>query len=84
LPLGASLKLQNILAKLSKELRQINNKFKNTKQLRTSVIINWLKQYNLRKTQYFAGHRYISSTEKYQQDDLESLHKTINTFHPFS
>ena len=84
LPLGTSLKLQNILAKITKELRQINNKFKNTKQLRTSVIINWLKQYNLRKTQYLAGHRYISSTEKYQQDDLESLHKTINTFHPFS
>lgn len=84
LPLGTSLKLQNILAKITKELRQINNKFKNTKQLRTSVIINWLKQYNLRKTQYFAGHRYISSTEKYKQDDLESLHKTINTFHPFS
>jgi len=38
----------------------------------------------LRKTQVFAGHRYISSTEKYQQDDLENLHKTINTFHPFS
>ena len=84
LPLGTSLNLQNILAKITKELRQINNKFNSTKQIRTSVIINWLKQYNLRKTQYFAGHRYISSTEKYQQDDLESLHKTINTFHPFS
>ncbi len=84
LPLGTSLNLQNILAKITKELKQINNKFNSTKQIRTSVIINWLKQYNLRKTQYFAGHRYISSTEKYQQDDLESLHKTINTFHPFS
>jgi integrase/recombinase XerD len=46
LPLGTSLNLQNILAKITKELREINNKFKNTKQLRTSVIINWLKQYN--------------------------------------
>ena len=84
LPLGSSLKLQNSLAKITKELKQINHKFIDTKQIRTSVIVNWLKQHNLRKVQYLAGHRYISSTERYQQDDLESLHKTINTFHPFS
>jgi site-specific recombinase XerD len=84
LPLGSSLKLQNSLSKITKELKKINYKFIDTKQLRTSVIVNWLKQHNLRKVQYLAGHRYISSTERYQQDDLESLHKTINIFHPFS
>jgi site-specific recombinase XerD len=84
LPLGSSLKLQNSLSKIVKELKKINHKFIDIKQIRTSVIVNWLKQHNLRKVQYFAGHRYISSTERYQQDDLESLHKTINTFHPFS
>lgn len=84
LPLGSSLKLQNSLAKIVKELKKINHKFINLKQIRTSVIVNWLKQYNLRKVQYLAGHRYISSTERYQQDDLESLHKTINIYHPFS
>ena len=84
LPLGTSLKLQNSLTKITKELKKINHKFIDVKQIRTSVIVNWLKQYNLRKVQYLAGHRYISSTERYQQDDLESLHKTINTFHPFS
>ena len=84
LPLGSSLKLQNSLAKITKELKKINHKFIDVKQLRTSVIVNWLKQYNLRKTQYLAGHRYISSTERYQQDDLESLHETIHTYHPFS
>ncbi len=84
LPLGTSFKLQNSLAKITKELKAINHKFIDVKQIRTSVIVNWLKQHNLRKVQYLAGHRYISSTERYQQDDLESLHKTINTFHPFS
>ena len=84
LPLGSSLKLHNSLSKIVKELKKINNKFIDIKQIRTSVIVNWLKQYNLRKVQYLAGHRYISSTERYQQDDLESLHKTINMFHPFS
>jgi integrase/recombinase XerD len=31
-----------------------------------------------------AGHKYISSTEKQQQDDLESLHETVHMFYPFS
>lgn len=84
LPLGSSLKLQNSLVKITKELKKINHSFINLKQIRTSVIVHWLKQYNLRKAQYFAGHCYISSTERYKQDDLENLHKTINTFHPFS
>jgi len=80
--LGKSNNLQNIFRKINKSLREINNKYINVNQIRTSVIINWLSQYNLRKTQYFAGHRFISSTEKYQQDDLESLHETINLYHP--
>lgn len=80
--LGESKSLQNIFRNINKSLREINNKYINVNQLRTSVIINWLAQYNLRKTQYLAGHRFISSTEKYQQDDLESLHETINNFHP--
>jgi len=80
--LGKSKSLQNIFRKINKSLREINNKYVNVNQIRTSVIINWLAQHNLRKTQYFAGHRFISSTEKYQQDDLESLHETINLYHP--
>lgn len=84
LPIGKSYKLHNTIGKLAKELKTINNSFTDVKQLRTSVIIHWLKVYGLRKTQYLAGHKYISSTERYQQDDLESLHETINNFHPFS
>lgn len=82
LTLGKSNSLQNIFRQLNKSLREINNKYININQIRTSVIINWLAQHNLRKTQYFAGHRFISSTEKYQQDNLESLHETINLYHP--
>ena len=53
-----------------------------TKQVRASVIVKWLKTYNLREAQYLAGHRYISSTEKYKQNDLEGLQEEINQFHP--
>lgn len=47
-------------------------------------ITNWLKHYNLRQVQVLAGHRYISSTERYLEDDLESLHEIVNNFHPIS
>ena len=54
----------------------------NAKQLRASVIVKWLKMYNLRKVQYLAGHRYISSTESYQQSEMEGLSEEVNKFHP--
>lgn len=74
--------LNNVLKKISDELKLINYNYQNAIQIRNSVIVNWLKQHNLRKTQYLAGHKYISSTERYRQDNLESLHEMINTFHP--
>jgi integrase/recombinase XerD len=74
--------ISNVLKKISEELKLINYNYQNAIQIRNSVIVNWLKQHKLRKTQYLAGHRYISSTERYQQDNLESLHEMINSFHP--
>ena len=74
--------LSNVLKKISEELKLINYNYQNAIQIRNSVIVNWLKQHNLRKTQSLAGHRYISSTERYRQDNLESLHEMINNFHP--
>ncbi|MBF6652479.1 hypothetical protein C3B47_06210 [Flavobacterium columnare] len=74
--------ISNVLKKISEELKLINYNYQNAIQIRNSVIVNWLKTNNLRKTQYFAGHRYISSTERYQQDNLEELHEMINNFHP--
>lgn len=74
--------ISNVLKKLSDELKLINYNYQNAIQIRNSVIVNWLKSNNLRKTQYLAGHRYISSTERYQQDNLEELHEMVNSFHP--
>ena len=56
----------------------------NAKQLRSSVIVNWMKVYSLRKVQYLAGHRFISSTEAYQQSDMEGLTEEVNKFHPLN
>ena len=67
---------------LTKELRNRHPEFINFKQVRTSVITHWLKQYNLRQVQYMAGHRYVSSTEKYLVNHVEDLQKDIDQFYP--
>lgn len=67
-----------------KRLQRINSKAGNVNHLRASVIVNWLGQFNIRKAQYLAGHKYISSTEKYRQNNLESLHEAVNEFHPLN
>ena len=69
---------------LFKKLKRSNHKVTNLKQIRASVITNWLTTYNIREVQYMAGHRYISSTERYLQDDLENLHELIENSHPIS
>jgi site-specific recombinase XerD len=63
-------------------VRRKNKLVVNAKQFRASVIVKWLRVYNLRKVQYLAGHRYISSTESYQQSEMEGLTEEVNKFHP--
>lgn len=72
------------IERLFGEFKRINHKAKDLKQLRVSVITYWLKHHNIREVQYMAGHRYISSTERYIQDDLENLHEIVQTLHPIS
>ena len=55
---------------------------KSANQIRSSVIVNWLKQHNLRQVQYMAGHKHIGSTERYKQEDLEDLQRQLDLFHP--
>lgn len=67
----------------TKELQKQHPKFTNFKQLRASVITHWLKVYNLREVQNRAGHRYVSSTEKYLVNQIDELQSDIDSFHPF-
>ena len=69
---------------LHKQLRKLHPKYNNFAQLRASIITHWIKIYGLRKAQYMAGHRYISSTENYLHNDFESLQNDLNNFHPLN
>jgi site-specific recombinase XerD len=75
---GEKLRIDFLMAQLRKQ----NSKLENADQLRASVIVKWLKQYNLREVQYLAGHRYISSTEAYKQNEMEGLSEEVMKFHP--
>jgi len=69
---------------LFKKLRRINHNVKDSNQIRASVITHWLSHYNIREVQYMSGHRYISSTERYVQDDIENLQDFIDNLHPIN
>jgi integrase/recombinase XerD len=66
------------------QLQQLNPKVINANQIRNSVITGWLQQYNLRQVQYMAGHRYVSSTERYQVLNNEDWKNELQKHHPMS
>ncbi len=74
--------IKNCLMHLVKALKQINPKVRSCSHIRQSVITGWLKSYDLRTVQYMSGHKWISSTERYQVDYLEDLQESINKCHP--
>lgn len=74
----------DIFKGLTKEVQGYTPQLINLRQIRTSVITHWLKQYNLREVQYMAGHRYVSTTEGYLLNQVDDLQKDIDQFHPLS
>jgi len=55
----------------------------NARTIRQSVLTNMLKEgKDLRFVQVFAGHKKISSTEKYRQSGIEELQRAIEKYHP--
>jgi site-specific recombinase XerD len=79
---GTGNKVYNLLFTLIQQLKQQHSEIKSAKQIRASVITNWLKVHNLRECQYRAGHRFVSSTESYKINDIESLQNDITQFSP--
>ncbi len=77
-----SLDLKSSLHHMFRRLKRIYPEIKSAGQIRQSVITHWLKTHNLREVQYMAGHRWVSSTERYQLDNMNGLHKDINRYHP--
>lgn len=79
---GQSANLKNTLAIIARKLKQQNPRLLDVKHLRSSRITHWIRTQGLRKAQYMAGHRYVSSTERYATNELEELQELIEQYHP--
>jgi integrase/recombinase XerD len=75
-------RLMRGMSRIKKMINRYEPRLKSMAQIRASVITNWLKHYNLREVQYMAGHKYVSSTERYRTDNLEDLQKELEKYHP--
>jgi site-specific recombinase XerD len=74
--------INNRLQYIFGQLKKLNNNVISAKQIRNSVITEWLRKNNLRQVQYMAGHKYVSSTERYQVNNLEDLQNELQQHHP--
>lgn len=76
--------INNRLQYMFKQLKSLNAKVIHAKQIRSSVITHWLRSNNLRQVQYMAGHKYVSSTERYQANNLDDLQNELRHHHPMN
>ena len=77
-----SKKSSDLVCKIVEAVKKIHPEIKDSRQLRSSVLMNWLKTNNIRQVQYMAGHKSIRSTESYRREDLTDLTKQLEMFHP--
>jgi integrase/recombinase XerD len=80
--LGSSASMKDSLRELASTLKKKYSEFKHYRQIRNSVISEWLKKYPIREVQYMAGHNSITSTERYKQANVHDLQLALNLFHP--
>jgi len=74
--------IQNRMQHMIRQLRQLNRKIINANQIRSSVITGWLGRYHLRQVQYMAGHKYVSSTERYRVLNADDWPGELQKHHP--
>jgi integrase/recombinase XerD len=75
-------KPSDMICKVIQQAKKHTPAIIDSRQIRTSVIMNWLKTNHIRQVQYMAGHRSITSTEYYRNQDLTDLSKQLELFHP--
>ena len=80
--INGSENIKNSLLHMFKAIQKLNPEILHPKQIRASVITYWLKNHNLRQTQYMAGHKYVSSTERYLLNNLDNLQSKLDKHHP--
>jgi len=61
-----------------------HEKVKQASQIRASTIAEWTRLHDVRIVQYMAGHKYVSTTERYEATHLEDLQEQLRKHHPLN
>ena len=77
------MKVQNSMYYILSYLKGFEPLVKNAEHIRQSRIMIWVSTMNIREAQYNIGHRYVSSTESYAQQNTKELVDEINSIHLF-
>lgn len=79
-------RLHDQFKSLSKQVKNVSNRlginFICFNQLRQSRFTLWIRSYGLRKAQYLAGFKCVSSMEMYRQQDTTDLMEDVKKYHP--
>jgi integrase/recombinase XerD len=79
---ASKINISNRMRHMIVQLQKLHPRIINANQIRNSVITFWLQRYNLRQVQYMAGHKYVSSTERYQVLNTDDLQNELQKHHP--
>jgi site-specific recombinase XerD len=79
---ASKINISNRMRHMIGQLQQLNPKVTSANQIRSSVITAWLQQHHLRQVQYMAGHRYVSSTQRYQVLNADDWQNELQRHHP--
>ena len=74
--------IKNSLIHLFRAIQKSYPNIRSGKVIRSTVIAHWLETEDIRKVQYKAGHRYVSSTERYNVYNLQELKDSLKKHHP--
>ena len=79
---GKGTDLRGIIGYLNKELKAQLPSLQSLTHWRSSIIVHWLESTPLLEVQQRVGHRYASSTERYQIHAIKSLQVALKKHHP--
>ena len=76
--------IKDHLRRFLRKLRKRHPELKDFRQVRSSVISKWVKEKNVRESQYYAGFKSVNSVERYKKVDLRDLKMSLAKHHPLS
>lgn len=79
---AGSVHIKSSLQQLFVVVQKMNRKISSGKVIRSTLIIHWLKTHDIRMVQYMAGHKFVSTTERYQAFNFKELEDELRNFHP--